>query len=317
MKFNEKLIELRKTKGLSQEELGNIINVSRQAISKWESEQANPEIDKVKEISKFFNVSIDYLLNDDIVDFKKQTTKFNKKIIRKIILRIILICLMLYLIITIYKITILLIFSIKANSIADYDSYSILINHYNNDLRYEPVSSFEKITYDNNIEVNEVYGEDINNPISITYIDSKNRKAYILQYDDTIKKYVYDNLEIVNADDMESLYTFTTIRDTTKEHIPSSIRGILLSAINPKISISFNGEYFRIIYKISKNTYHEVSINRFTGILDEINYFYNNNLILNESYGYIFDDDRFDNSYLIDELFLQDLEYVQGEKLSE
>ena len=316
MKFSEKLIELRKTKGLSQEELGNIINVSRQAISKWESEQANPEIDKVKEISKYFNVSIDYLLNDDIVDLKKQTTKFNKKKIKKIILRIILICLMLYLIITIYKFTILLIFSIKANNIADYDSYSILIDHYN-DFRNEPVSSFEEITYDNNIEVIEDYGEDVNNPTSITYIDSKNRKAYSLNYDDTIKKYVYDNLEIVNADDIEALYTLTTIRDTTKEHIPSSIGEILLSAINPKISVSFNGDYLRIIYKISKNTYHEVSINKFTGILNEIKSFYNDNLISNASYDYIFDDDRFDNSYLIDELFLKDIEYVQSEDLYE
>lgn len=316
MKFSEKLIELRKTKGLSQEKLGNIINVSRQAISKWESEQANPEIDKVKEISKYFNVSIDYLLNDDIVDLKKQTTKFNKKKIKKIILRIILICLMLYLIITIYKFTILLIFSIKANNIADYDSYSILIDHYN-DFRNEPVSSFEEITYDNNIEVIEDYGEDVNNPTSITYIDSKNRKAYSLNYDDTIKKYVYDNLEIVNADDIEALYTLTTIRDTTKEHIPSSIGEILLSAINPKISVSFNGDYLRIIYKISKNTYHEVSINKITGILNEIKSFYNDNLISNASYDYIFDDDRFDNSYLIDELFLKDIEYVQSEDLYE
>lgn len=223
---------------------------------------------------------------------------------------------MLYLIITIYKFTILLIFSIKANNIADYDSYSILIDHYN-DFRNEPVSSFEEITYDNNIEVIEDYGEDVNNPTSITYIDSKNRKAYSLNYDDTIKKYVYDNLEIVNADDIEALYTLTTIRDTTKEHIPSSIGEILLSAINPKISVSFNGDYLRIIYKISKNTYHEVSINKITGILNEIKSFYNDNLISNASYDYIFDDDRFDNSYLIDELFLKDIEYVQSEDLYE
>ena len=67
----EKIIKLRKEKGLSQEEFGNAINVSRQAISKWESEQTKPDIDKLKEIAKFFDVSYDYLLNDEIDNIEK------------------------------------------------------------------------------------------------------------------------------------------------------------------------------------------------------------------------------------------------------
>lgn len=64
MKFNEKLIELRKKKGLSQEELGYKINVTRQTISKWELGQTSPEMDKLVELSKIFEISVDDLLND-------------------------------------------------------------------------------------------------------------------------------------------------------------------------------------------------------------------------------------------------------------
>ena len=62
MEFNEKLQELRKNKGLTQEELAEALYVSRTAISKWESGRGYPNIDSLKEISKFFSVTIDELL---------------------------------------------------------------------------------------------------------------------------------------------------------------------------------------------------------------------------------------------------------------
>ena len=65
MEFNEKLQELRKNKGLTQEELAEILYVSRTAISKWESGRGYPNIDSLKEISRFFDVSIDDLLSGE------------------------------------------------------------------------------------------------------------------------------------------------------------------------------------------------------------------------------------------------------------
>ena len=65
MEFNEKLQELRKQKGMTQEELANALWVSRAAISKWESGRGYPSIDSLKDISKFFSVSIDTLLSGD------------------------------------------------------------------------------------------------------------------------------------------------------------------------------------------------------------------------------------------------------------
>lgn len=65
MEFNEKLQELRKSKGLTQEELAEKIYVSRTAISKWESGRGYPNIESLKEISTFFSVSIDELLSTE------------------------------------------------------------------------------------------------------------------------------------------------------------------------------------------------------------------------------------------------------------
>ena len=65
MEFHEKLQELRKNKGMTQEELAKELFVSRTAISKWESGKGYPSIDSLKEISKFFSVTIDELLSSE------------------------------------------------------------------------------------------------------------------------------------------------------------------------------------------------------------------------------------------------------------
>lgn len=65
MEFHEKLQELRKNKGLTQEELAEILYVSRTAISKWESGRGMPSIESLKAISKFFAVTLDELLSGE------------------------------------------------------------------------------------------------------------------------------------------------------------------------------------------------------------------------------------------------------------
>lgn len=78
MEFNEKLQELRKSRGLTQEELAEALYVSRTAISKWESGRGYPSIDSLKEISKFFSVSIDDLLSGEkLVSIAEKENKSN------------------------------------------------------------------------------------------------------------------------------------------------------------------------------------------------------------------------------------------------
>ena len=62
MSIADRIQDLRKTKGISQEDLADAAGVSRQAVSKWESEQSIPDIDKVIILSDFFGVTTDYIL---------------------------------------------------------------------------------------------------------------------------------------------------------------------------------------------------------------------------------------------------------------
>ena len=72
MKLGEKLRQLRNNKFMSQEKFAEEMNVSRQAVSKWELNQSLPEMDKLIEISDYFNVTLDYLVkNEEINDFKE------------------------------------------------------------------------------------------------------------------------------------------------------------------------------------------------------------------------------------------------------
>lgn len=65
MTLGEKLKEIRKRFGLSQEQLAEIMNVSRQAITKWENDAGIPDVSNLQELSKVFGITVDYLLNDD------------------------------------------------------------------------------------------------------------------------------------------------------------------------------------------------------------------------------------------------------------
>ena len=65
MTLGQKLKEIRKKFNLSQEDLAEIMNVSRQAITKWESDNGLPDISNLQELSKVFGVTVDYLLNDN------------------------------------------------------------------------------------------------------------------------------------------------------------------------------------------------------------------------------------------------------------
>ena len=62
MNMADRIQYLRKTKGLSQEELADKVGVSRQAVSKWESEQSTPDIEKIIIMSELFEVTTDYIL---------------------------------------------------------------------------------------------------------------------------------------------------------------------------------------------------------------------------------------------------------------
>ncbi len=78
MKINEKIYSLRKEKGLSQEELANELNVSRQTVSKWETGESNPDFDKIVPLCELFGITTEELLRDRKIEGLEEE-KPNKK----------------------------------------------------------------------------------------------------------------------------------------------------------------------------------------------------------------------------------------------
>lgn len=90
MKLGQKIAELRKKSGLSQETLAEKMNVSRQAVSKWESNQSIPDIEKIVDLSELFGVTTDYLLKNGTPSFElpgKTTEEETKNYPRLVIMK--------------------------------------------------------------------------------------------------------------------------------------------------------------------------------------------------------------------------------------
>ena len=86
MEFNEKLQELRKQRGLTQEELAQSLYVSRTAISKWESGRGYPNIESLKTIAKFFAITIDELLSgDELLTIAEEDNRQKGKYLRDLV----------------------------------------------------------------------------------------------------------------------------------------------------------------------------------------------------------------------------------------
>lgn len=80
MNLGNKILELRKKENLSQEQLAEKMNVTRQTISKWELNETTPDIKQAKELSKIFKISLDELTNNDINDLVMQKVSNTEKL---------------------------------------------------------------------------------------------------------------------------------------------------------------------------------------------------------------------------------------------
>lgn len=255
MKLNEKLIKLRKEKGLSQEEFGNEINVSRQAISKWEAGTTKPDIEKLKEISNYFNVSYDYLLNDEFNNVedvpKKAITPKKKHTILKILIAILII----YLLVCIYKFIVLFRFYKIADSFSE-NKYWMSQNWKSTNESTNLYSMTQKIG--NQIIIsnsNDIFDKaplvDENGsiiPYHIEFYDYDKKIAYTLVHDHETNMYYYmNNIEnFQTEEDWQKLFaTGQIIKDNTFSFIPSDFKSILLSSINPLCYVSLKD---RIIF---------------------------------------------------------------------
>ena len=130
MEFHEKLQELRKNRGITQEELAQALYVSRTAVSKWESGRGYPSIDSLKEISDFYSVTIDELLSGDkLLSIAEKENKTNMRNICDLLFGMVDICSFLLIVLPLYP-----------NRVNDY-IYSV------NLLAYVQITPFNRCMY--------------------------------------------------------------------------------------------------------------------------------------------------------------------------
>ena len=107
MEFHEKLQELRKNRGLTQEELAEALYVSRTAISKWESGRGYPSIDSLKEISNYFSISIDDLLSGEkLLSIAEKENKSNIRTICDLLFGMVDVCFFMLILLPLYPKTV-------------------------------------------------------------------------------------------------------------------------------------------------------------------------------------------------------------------
>lgn len=188
MSFGENLINLRKQKGWSQDDLADNLNLSRQAISKWENNTSKPDIDNIKKISKVFSVGIDDLLNNDVAKDKAVALNVKKEekkertitIVKCMIIAVII----LYIISVIYKFASLLIIVNGIQKYANLSNYHYVINTYENNVFVQKDEYWFKEGISKNIKT--ITNEEKTNKIIIEF-DFNNNVGTIYDTDNNVQ----------------------------------------------------------------------------------------------------------------------------------
>ena len=322
MKFNDKLLDLRKKKGWSQEELGYKLDVSRQTISKWESGQTTPELEKLVKLSEIFEITVDELIKDNNecqeknkIESKenlKEKPKKKNSIFKRIVLLILIAVLICYVIIIVNRIKMITtieeylintINSYKYLEISKYDySEKEIPKHsrlefytYRTDTLYKEkanVSNWDTAGYTNKeitlFEEIDSTIEVFNNPIKNIEIDNLNN--------------TYKYLESFPVDYRSMVYYSNIFREYQKsynEEIGTFSKDMLLTAMNLKIKIArVNNGAMKGFYISNKDgiysNFCELKINTITETITLKKEIYDENMkerILIENYRYVYADD--------------------------
>ena len=180
MYFSENLIKLRKGKGWSQEDLADKLDISRQAVSKWEVGTSKPDIDNLMKLSKLFSKPIDELVNNKIVHTEAMSIAVKKRDFKHDLLLwlrgLIVLLIVLLVIDTIYKFTMLFIITIGEQKYKELDNYHYVVTTYDD----ANLISKEESWYKEGISktINTIY-KNSNPEEIITFIDYNKSEGYI------------------------------------------------------------------------------------------------------------------------------------------
>ncbi len=290
MELEEKLMKLRKEHGLSQEQFGEEIGVSRQAVSKWENGETKPDIDKIKTISEKYNVTYEYLLNDLVEENNnkpkeeqmnvEEPTKKKRKFLKRL-LKVIKVLLIVYIILVIYKFVMYTKINIVANSF-DEENYGIVthmktmsfdnqggevLNHL---YKYEDIIVGK--TYYTSFNKEEIISREY--PIFIRYFNLSTGEKYELQWNN-------DHYDIKDIEESVNLKDFEKAPAKIVENmVPSHFLDKIICSLDPTRIVLPNGTMFYysttfvttvtlndvglIDSVVGKNIYGDVNVNRYS-----------------------------------------------------
>lgn len=173
MNFSDNLIKLRKGKSWSQEDLAEKLGISRQAVSKWEVGTSKPDIDNIIKISKLFEVSIDELVNNEIVRTEAISINVKRKSKKDVLLvwlrRIVIVLAIIYFINVIYKFAMLFTITQAELRYKELDNYHYVITKYNENGLIEKEECWFKDGISKTITVNNQDGYRIERLTCIDY----------------------------------------------------------------------------------------------------------------------------------------------------
>lgn len=251
--YNEKLLEFRKNKNLSQEELAEKIGVSRQSIYAWESGKSVPDIENMSKLCQILGIKTSDLTNGVEIERNKtlKVKESNVKKVKKIIAIIIGIIFIIYLIIFLRKLIILERLDYLQDEIWHYDNYSYTAFWENTTCKDDEfeMPSREEVKYKNNIIKirNDFVNEEGDIETTYIWIDTPTGEGW--RYN--LEKKTYE--DTVNIGTYISSYNTERIRIISGYNGTSNnIFGNILFAINPDLKIKTEGNKW-CLERISKN----------------------------------------------------------------
>ena len=245
MKFSDNLIKLRKAKGWSQEDLADKLGVSRQAISKWEVGTSKPDIDNVIKLSKLFEISIDELVNNEIVRTEAISINVKKKDNKQKILiwlrRVMAVLVVIYVVYVIYKFVMLFRITQAELKYKELNNYHYVITKYDDKGLRRKEESWFKDGISKTINIKYDNGEQDQNTICIDYnarqgyIEGKNLNRNTLDINDYL---------ITNGDysDGSQFYFKLPIEVRDDDHVAGLFKVIFNNDMN--ISMQENNIFF-------------------------------------------------------------------------
>lgn len=232
MYFSENLIKLRKGKGWSQEDLADKLDISRQAVSKWEVGTSKPDIDNLMKLSKLFSKPIDELVNNKIVHTEAMSIAVKKRDFKHDLLLwlrgLIVLLIVLLVIDTIYKFTMLFIITMGEQKYKELDNYHYVVTKYDENGIKEKEEGWYKEGVSKTI--NNVY-VDGNPEEMIIYLDSNKNIGYI-DYK------TYNLKQEIDIEKEYNLYKEKITGESIFSNIPEEIRKMDISYILNKVFTS-------------------------------------------------------------------------------